>query len=96
MSAHQLNAPTMKAMVLQSAKTPLLDLQIPMPKAGPGQILAQVCVCAVCRTDLQVATGDLPNAKMPLVLGHEVVGRVVDAGKDSGRFKLGERIGIPW
>ncbi len=86
----------MQAMVLDSARTPLRNSRIPRPEPGPGQILVRVCACAVCRTDLQVAAGDLPKAKLPLVLGHEVVGRVVDAGKDSGRFKLGERIGIPW
>lgn len=86
----------MQAMVLESAKTPLRQLRVRKPKPGPSQILVRVCACAVCRTDLQVAEGDLPNAKLPLVLGHEVVGRVVECGKDAGRFKMGERVGIPW
>jgi alcohol dehydrogenase, propanol-preferring len=86
----------MQAMVLDSAKSPLRESQIPRPKLGAGQILVQMCACAVCRTDLQITDGDLPDAKIPLVLGHEVVGRVVDAGKNSERFKLGERVGIPW
>jgi len=65
----------MKAMVLEAAKTRLHETSIPRPECGEGQILVQVCACAVCRTDLQVADGDVPNPKLPLILGHEVVVR---------------------
>lgn len=87
---------TMRAMVLESSQTQLQEARLPRPKPGPSQILVRVCACAVCRTDLQVAHGDLPRSKLPLVLGHEVIGRVVEAGKDAERFQIGERVGIPW
>lgn len=91
------NSPrTMQAMVLESSRTPLREKHLPLPKIGEGQILVRVCACAVCRTDLQVMDGDLPEPKLPLVLGHEVVGLVVEAGKGADRFKLGTRVGIPW
>jgi len=86
----------MQAMVLDSAQTPLRETTLPRPKLGEGQILVRVCACAVCRTDLQVADGELPNPKLPLILGHEVVGRVIEAGKCAERFKAGDRVGIPW
>ena len=86
----------MKAMVLEAAKTRLHETSIPRPECGEGQILVQVCACAVCRTDLQVADGDVPNPKLPLILGHEVVGKVVEVGKNAERFKPGTRVGIPW
>jgi len=86
----------MRAMVLELAKSQLIEKNLPTPKPKQGQILVQVCACAVCRTDLQVADGELPHPKLPLILGHEVVGRVIEAGKDADRFKLGTRVGIPW
>lgn len=86
----------MQAMVLDSAQKPLREATLPRPKICEGQILVQVCACAVCRTDLQVADGEVPDPKLPLVLGHEVVGRVAEAGKNAGRFKLGTRVGILW
>jgi propanol-preferring alcohol dehydrogenase len=86
----------MKAMVLEAAKTRLLETTMPRPECREGQILVQVCACAVCRTDVQVADGEVPNPKLPLILGHEVVGRVVEVGKNAERFKPGTRVGIPW
>jgi propanol-preferring alcohol dehydrogenase len=86
----------MKAMVLEATKTRLRETSLPTPKLGEGQILVKVCACAVCRTDLQVADGEVPNPKLPLILGHEVVGRVAEVGKNAERFKLGTRVGIPW
>jgi propanol-preferring alcohol dehydrogenase len=86
----------MKAMVLESARTPLCEVTLPRPKPGEGQILVRVCACAVCRTDLQVMGGEVPNPKLPLILGHEVVGRVEEAGKGAERFKPGTRVGLPW
>ncbi len=96
MNTNQAGEPVMRAMVLESAKSQLIEKKLPRPKAGQGQIVVQVCACAVCRTDLQVADGELPHPKLPLILGHEVVGRVVEAGKKAERFKLGTRVGIPW
>ena len=86
----------MKAMVLEAAKTRLREMNLPRPECGEGQILLRVCACAVCRTDLQVADGEIPHPKLPLRLGHEVVGRVVEVGRNAGRFKPGMRVGVPW
>lgn len=83
-------------MVLNTTKDPLCETTLPLPQVGEGQILVRVCACAVCRTDLQVAKGDLPDLKTPRILGHEVVGRVIEAGKEAERFKSGDRVGIPW
>src|SRR5215470_3176568 len=70
---------------------------IPVPKPGPGQILVRVSCCAVCRTDLHVVDGELPGPKLPLILGHQVVGRVEQIGEDaSSNFAIGDRVGIPW
>jgi propanol-preferring alcohol dehydrogenase len=63
---------------------------------GPGQVLVEVRACGVCRTDLHVADGELPDPKLPLVLGHEIVGRVADRGPGAARFALGARVGVPW
>ena len=67
-----------------------------MPRPGPGQVLVEIAACAVCRTDLHVIDGDLPHPKLPLIPGHEIVGRVASVGDGDGRFAVGERIGIPW
>ncbi|HUB66327.1 MAG TPA: zinc-dependent alcohol dehydrogenase family protein [Candidatus Methylacidiphilales bacterium] len=86
----------MQAMVLESAHAPLRKTCLPLPKLGNGQILVRVCACAVCRTDLHVVDGELTRPKLPLVPGHEVVGRVVETGPGTERFKPGTRVGIPW
>jgi alcohol dehydrogenase, propanol-preferring len=83
----------MKAMVLDSPGVPLREAELPAPEPGPGQVLVSVDACGVCRTDLHVVDGELPEPKLPLVPGHQVVGRVVAAGD---RFGAGERVGIPW
>jgi alcohol dehydrogenase, propanol-preferring len=83
----------MKAMVLDSPGTPLREAELPAPEAGPGELLVEVDACGVCRTDLHVVDGELPDPKLPLVPGHQVVGRVVEAGE---RFRAGDRVGIPW
>jgi propanol-preferring alcohol dehydrogenase len=88
--------PLMQAMVLESSGTMLQEMHLPRPVAGPGQILIHVSVCGVCRTDLQVVDGDLPNPKLPLIPGHEVVGRVVATGPEAERFALGTRVGAAW
>jgi len=88
----------MRAMVLEKPKTPLALRDRPKPKAGRGQLLVRVSVCAVCRTDLHIVDGELPNPKLPLILGHQVVGRVeeIDAGVINPKFNVGDRVGIPW
>ena len=83
-------------MVLHKPSEPLLDSVLPDPTPGTGAVLIRVHACAVCRTDLHVVDGELPNPKLPLVPGHEIVGRVVEAGKGAERFKIGDRVGVPW
>src|SRR5262249_38162294 len=87
---------TMRAMVLFEAKTPLKQTQLPDPKPAPGEILVRVEACAVCRTDLHVIDGELPHPKLPLIPGHEIVGRVIGLGESSSQFAIGDRVGIPW
>jgi propanol-preferring alcohol dehydrogenase len=83
-------------MLLQSPRTPLREADIPLPRPGPGQLLLRVHACAVCRTDLHVADGELPGPKLPLVLGHEIIGTVAAAADGAARFAVGERVGVPW
>jgi|SRR5690242_9654164 len=66
------------------------------PRPGAGQVLLQVRACGVCRTDLHVADGELPHPKLPLVLGHEIVGTIGERGPGAGRFEIGRRVGVPW
>jgi propanol-preferring alcohol dehydrogenase len=86
----------MRAMVLNMANTPLQEVDWPLPRPGPEQALIQVHACGVCRTDLHVVDGELPQPKLPLVPGHEIVGRVVDRGERVERFAIGDRVGVPW
>src|SRR6266403_1918959 len=86
----------MRAMVLDKAKLPLQARDVPKPKPGRGHLLVRVNSCAVCRTDLHVIDGELTNPKLPLILGHEIVGRVAERGKGAKRFQVGDRVGIPW
>jgi propanol-preferring alcohol dehydrogenase len=83
----------MKAMVLTAPGEPLRAEDLPVPDVGPGQVLVRVDACGVCRTDLHVVDGELPEPKLPLVPGHQIVGRVVEDGE---RFAAGDRVGIPW
>jgi propanol-preferring alcohol dehydrogenase len=83
-------------MVLDRPGTPLRLAELPVPQPGAGQILVRVSACGVCRTDLHVVDGELTEPALPIVPGHEVVGRVVAAGADVERFRMGERVGIPW
>jgi alcohol dehydrogenase, propanol-preferring len=66
------------------------------PQPGPDQLLVKIAACAVCRTDLHVVDGELPKPKLPIIPGHEIVGRVVSCGTNIRNFSIGERIGIPW
>src|SRR5437763_470214 len=86
----------MRAMVLEKTKAPLALRDVPKPKAGKGQLLIRVSVCAVCRTDLHIVDGELPDPKLPLVLGHQTVGRVEQIGDNVDGFAIGDRVGIPW
>ena len=83
-------------MVLQNASQPLREVEMAGPIPGANDVLVKVHACAVCRTDLHVVDGELPNPKLPLVPGHEIVGRVAALGANATRFKMGDRVGIPW
>jgi len=85
----------MRAMVLESPRSPLVLRERPVPSPGPGQVLARVRACAVCRTDLHVVDGELPAVPHPIVPGHEIVGTVEACGAGVA-LVAGERIGIPW
>ena len=86
----------MKAMRLRAAKQPLRLEDVLVPTPGAGQLLVRVSVCAVCRTDLHIVSGELKDPKLPLVIGHMIVGRVEGAGEGAHRFAPGQRIGVPW
>ncbi|MGX9352085.1 zinc-dependent alcohol dehydrogenase family protein [Shimia sp. W99] len=86
----------MRAMVLEQQGQPLVLRDIPCPTPGPGQVLIRVEACGVCRTDLHVADGDLTSPKLPLVPGHEVVGRIAALGLDVTGYAEGQRVGVPW
>lgn len=86
----------MKAMMLHAQGQPLRQVELPRPQAGIGEILLEVRACGVCRTDLHVMQGDLQQPKLPLILGHEIVGIVVERGAQVEQFALGERVGVPW
>jgi propanol-preferring alcohol dehydrogenase len=83
-------------MVLHRAGDPLQFETVPDPEPAPGQILIRVEACGVCRTDLHIADGDLTRPKLPLIPGHEIVGRVVRCGAGISGFEPGLRIGVPW
>ena len=86
----------MKAMVLETPGQPLVERDLPRPRAGPGQVLLRVRACAVCRTDLHILDGELPEAKLPLVPGHQIVGTVAGCGRRVSRLSQGDRVGVPW
>jgi len=86
----------MRVQVLTAARRPLVAAELPAPRPGPRQVLIAVRACAVCRTDLHVVDGELADPKLPLVLGHEIIGAVVDRGDAAERFAVGDRVGVPW
>lgn len=86
----------MLAMELRAPGTPLVPVERPVPTPGPGEILLQVLACGVCRTDLHIVDGELPPHGLPIVPGHEVVGRVAACGPGALRFAPGTRVGVPW
>jgi propanol-preferring alcohol dehydrogenase len=87
---------TMRAMLFREKGRPLESAELPMPRPADGHVLIRVCACAVCRTDLHVVDGELADPKLPLVLGHEIVGRVETVGAGVDRFRAGDRVGVPW
>jgi propanol-preferring alcohol dehydrogenase len=86
----------MKAMVLRRPGTPLRLEDLPVPTPGPDELLLRVRACAVCRTDLHILAGELTEPKLPLVLGHEIVGVVEAAGPGAEGVEIGARVGVPW
>jgi propanol-preferring alcohol dehydrogenase len=86
----------MRAMVLTAPQRPLEAVDAPPRMPGPTDVVIGVAACGVCRTDLHVVDGELPEPKLPLVPGHEIVGRVVETGRDVRRLRVGERVGVPW
>lgn len=86
----------MRAMVLEAPGEALRATEVPVPRPGPGQVLIKIHACGVCRTDLHIVDGELPNPKLPLIPGHEIVGTVVQTGGSVRSFRLGQRIGVPW
>ena len=86
----------MRAMVLDAPGSPLVMRDRPVPQPGAGEILVEVAACGVCRTDLHVVDGELPHPKLPIVPGHEIVGRVAAIGTDVSGSTIGQRVGVPW
>ena len=83
-------------MLFEKTGAPLRALNLPTPVPGPNQLLMRVHACAVCRTDLHVVDGELTQPKLPLIPGHEIVGAVAKLGDNVNRFKVGDRVGVPW
>ena len=86
----------MRAMVLEQTRTPLIMRERPTPEPKQGEILVEIAACGVCRTDLHVVDGELPNPKLPIVPGHEIVGRIAAIGSGVAGFAAGDRVGVPW
>ena len=86
----------MRAMVLEQTRTPLIMRERPTPRPAQGEILVEIAACGVCRTDLHVVDGELPDPKLPIVPGHEIVGRIAAIGSGVAGFAAGDRVGVPW
>ncbi len=87
---------TMRAMLLDAPHTPLRLADVPVPEPLSRQVLIQVHACGVCHTDLHILDGELSQPKLPLILGHQIVGKVVKGGPEATRFQPGQRVGVPW
>jgi len=87
---------SMRAMVLERPGMPLAQRERPVPTPAAGDLLIEIAACGVCRTDLHVVDGELPDPKLPIIPGHEIVGRVLAIGPSVAGFVLGERVGVPW
>jgi alcohol dehydrogenase, propanol-preferring len=83
-------------MVLEQQRQPLRPAELPEPAPGPGQVQLEVRACGICRTDLHILDGELTEPKLPLVMGHQIVGIVREAGEGAERFAPGDRVGVPW
>ena len=83
-------------MLLDAPRRPLREAELTDPEPGPREVLVSVAACGVCRTDLHIVDGELPDAKLPLVPGHQIVGTVAAAGAEAERFAAGARVGVPW
>lgn len=86
----------MKAMILEEQNSPLVLKDVPKPQIKADQLLIKVKACAICRTDLHIIEGDLKNPKLPLILGHQIVGVIEEMDEKVSGFKIGDRIGVPW
>src|SRR5712691_5359235 len=86
----------MRAMVLRAPRTPLELVNVETPRVGEHQVLLKVRACGVCRTDLHIVDGELDQPKLPLILGHEIVGTVVEVGSQVHELEVGQRVGVPW
>jgi alcohol dehydrogenase, propanol-preferring len=86
----------MHAMVLERPGASLVMRERPLPAPGPGELLIEIAACGVCRTDLHVVDGELPDPALPLVPGHEIVGRVATLGPGVAGLTTGARVGVPW
>src|SRR5919202_3455486 len=85
-----------RAMILEAPGEPLRTAEVAKPGPGAGQVLLRVHCCAVCRTDLHVVDGELPDPKLPLIPGHQIVGTIEKMGEHAGGFEVGARVGVPW
>jgi alcohol dehydrogenase, propanol-preferring len=88
--------PDMTAMVLDRPRSSLVLRERPIPTPGHGEVLIAISACGVCRTDLHVVDGDLSDPKLPIIPGHEIVGRVIAKGNDVAALAIGSRVGVPW
>jgi propanol-preferring alcohol dehydrogenase len=86
----------MHAMVMNNIGGPLVWTELPDRQPGPGEIRVNVLACGVCRTDLHVLDGELPDQQVPIIPGHEIVGRVDALGPGVTELQIGERVGVPW
>ncbi|HET9988216.1 MAG TPA: alcohol dehydrogenase catalytic domain-containing protein, partial [Kofleriaceae bacterium] len=86
----------MRAMIFEAPRTPLVLRDVPVSVAGAGQLAITVAACGVCRTDLHVVDGELERPKLPLVLGHQIVGHVAALGAGTTGFAIGQLVGVPW
>src|SRR5580704_15128390 len=86
----------MRVMMLEAPGQLLRAADVPVPQPGDTQVLLKVAACGVCRTDLHIVDSELPNPKLPLIPGHEIVGTVAKCGRQVQRFKPGDRVGVPW
>src|SRR5689334_21195007 len=86
----------MQAMILERPGEPLRLMERSDPRPAAGEVRVRVAACGVCRTDLHVVDGELPDPKLPIIPGHEIVGRIDMLGRGVSAFEIGQRVGVPW